>query len=78
MSSHLLRSTLQTLRAAPARAGLRRAGQQWLRGEAVRPFASSRAAAASAAVVEAQEASSSSQAPQQQEGPAFRAFIDFK
>jgi seryl-tRNA synthetase len=79
MTSQLVRCTLVSLRQAPARTGLRRAAQQWWGSSILaRPFSSSRAAAASAAaVVDAPDASTSQQgAPA--EGPAYRAFVDFK
>jgi hypothetical protein len=79
MTSQLVRCTLVSLRQAPARTGLRRAAQQWWGSSILaRPFTSSRAVAASAAaVVDAPDASTSQQgAPAQ--GPAYRAFVDFK
>lgn len=80
MSCSLLRTSLLAgLRAAPARSGVRRAAQAWWGASpAARPIATCRPVAAAA--VEAAPEAASSSAPQQQaaEGPAFRAFIDFK
>ena len=79
MTSQLVRCSLASLRQAPARTGLRRVAQQWWPSSLqAKPIISSRAASASAApVVDAPDASTSQQgAPA--EGPAYRAFVDFK
>lgn len=77
MTSQLLRGTLRCLQAGPARAGLRRAAQQWCGGPTLaRGLAASRLQAA-AAVVEAPEAGAA--APPPHDAPvAYRAFVDFK